>query len=1078
MTPDYVPDLQFIPNSTASHGPVKNRVQMRQQAKEALASLVPHGVRYSDLVMEGVDPTLLQQLYHEIGINVAPQPTPVTNIAQTSPGDTSQPSSGVPHVQGSEPPALHRGSGAVSTTQLTISPELSSSQPPSRLPNAPVGSVSHNSNSVADPAALTRESPAPAKAPDAAMERKDRIAQMLAARIGKALANASQPVQGLTTQASPSSASPANAGAPKSLPTSTAPTASHVTLQPTKSAKSKAQTDLVRQKMEALRREAVAKSQSSPQGHTTAPQKPTIMTDPAIAVSKELQPSAVASRQIPIDVTSESRPIRQARSGSSSTPTSALAPPQEFGMRIPGLFMTSADIQDLKKQASKAPTPQTQASEPSSTKGDQDLTFMDQPANRRSHSTSAQRFLTELNLESLSRESSRSRTGQKRPLAVDSFDDQTPPNKKRSGGRFSDDLAESIVSEKEDGEASEGIGMDIDEESQPSPVVEKAPTLPTTTPAEFIPPTAITAANKSAPVSTTAKEAEKEETWRIKNLEIEAMHKRIADMEKRRLEKQEKHSASQLQSPRASLPSSPIPPAPRPGSADPLVGATLVPFRRSLPAEVEADASLEEKPQTPISAVSSGPTADALARMEELRQKILRRKAQKSAPPVGADEELRATRQRLAETQAKLAQMELERERREAEIREDRRREVEIREEAIKLEEQLRLGMSSRERDLAPKFDNVATKPQVSIPQALSSGLTQAGTQSEPNTRIEVGMPEAYENASLTQLQPVSPSRHENSLLDEQRPQSNEDVDASRTETTPGSFEQEKQSLESEKSFATGAEDATAAEMPRSREPSLMHDENDDFGYDIASAQDARGPSRFEEGDASLPENEASVSMSDSESDAHEPAEDFDQSQAMDDSDDYDPENSLVLPEAMDTIGDMEDDDYEPAETITPIDIDHQSQLHISNDPQQGLQISDASKMEEEDPSPPLEASSNPPPTDDSEGGLQLTETNTLTKVQDYAAAVNGGTEDDLVLLDNTPASTHFTPYRSPLTSLKNFRFDSRFVDLVAGGYKSMTYSNKIDPRRPLCPTELQDGICNDSTCEEQHLQDATLKGM
>ena len=422
--------------------------------------------------------------------------------------------------------------------------------------------------------------------------------------------------------------------------------------------------------------------------------------------------------------------------------------------------------------------------------------------------------------------------------------------------------------------------------------------------------------------------------------------------------------------------------------------------------------------------------------------------------------------------------MEQERERREAEIREDRRREAEMREEAMKLEEQLRVGMSSREQDLVQKFDNAATKPQVSIPKALGSGLTPAGTESEPKTSIEVAIQEDYENESVTQLQPVSPSRHENPPLDEQRPQSNEDVDASRTNIAPGSFEQEKQSLEPEQPHATAAEDTTAAVMPRSLESPFIHDENNNFGHDVAAARDAHRPSRFEEGRASLPENEASVSMSDSESEAHEPAEGLDESQAMDDSDDYDPEHDLVLPEAVGTIEDIEDDEYEPAETITPIEIDHQSEVHISNDPQQGHQESETSEIKEQAPIPHPQAPSNPPPTDDLEGGLQLTEADTLTKLHHCAAPVNGSTEADTVLLDNAPASTHFTPYRSPLTSLKNFRFDSRFINLVAGGYRSLTYSNKIDPRRPLCSTELQDGICNDSTCAEQHLHDAKLKGM
>ena len=41
-----------------------------------------------------------------------------------------------------------------------------------------------------------------------------------------------------------------------------------------------------------------------------------------------------------------------------------------------------------------------------------------------------------------------------------------------------------------------------------------------------------------------------------------------------------------------------------------------------------------------------------------------------------------------------------------------------------------------------------------------------------------------------------------------------------------------------------------------------------------------------------------------------------------------------------------------------------------------------------------------------------------------------------------------------------------------------MTYSHRIDPRKPLCRRELEGGACNYSYCEYQHFRDLTLTGM
>lgn len=75
------------------------------------------------------------------------------------------------------------------------------------------------------------------------------------------------------------------------------------------------------------------------------------------------------------------------------------------------------------------------------------------------------------------------------------------------------------------------------------------------------------------------------------------------------------------------------------------------------------------------------------------------------------------------------------------------------------------------------------------------------------------------------------------------------------------------------------------------------------------------------------------------------------------------------------------------------------------------------------------------------------------------------------------PTASHFTPYKSALSDFKSYRFNRQFTDRVPHGYRSLTYSNIIDPAKPLCSTEAQGGICNDVDCEEQHFKQMSLAG-
>jgi hypothetical protein len=76
------------------------------------------------------------------------------------------------------------------------------------------------------------------------------------------------------------------------------------------------------------------------------------------------------------------------------------------------------------------------------------------------------------------------------------------------------------------------------------------------------------------------------------------------------------------------------------------------------------------------------------------------------------------------------------------------------------------------------------------------------------------------------------------------------------------------------------------------------------------------------------------------------------------------------------------------------------------------------------------------------------------------------------------PQPREYVPYESPLTMFKAYRFHPEYSQKVTTGFRSLTYSHKIDPQgNPFCETELSQGVCNDPTCEFQHFGKVGLTG-
>ena len=59
----------------------------------------------------------------------------------------------------------------------------------------------------------------------------------------------------------------------------------------------------------------------------------------------------------------------------------------------------------------------------------------------------------------------------------------------------------------------------------------------------------------------------------------------------------------------------------------------------------------------------------------------------------------------------------------------------------------------------------------------------------------------------------------------------------------------------------------------------------------------------------------------------------------------------------------------------------------------------------------------------------------------------------------------------------RDYRYHPKFTSDVQGGFKSLTYSNKLDPIEAMCPNELSNGTCQDQSCLHQHFHNTAING-
>ncbi|KAL4925784.1 uncharacterized protein BDV17DRAFT_179168 [Aspergillus undulatus] len=470
-------DLQLSASTDlqASPGSALSLAQLRVQAQGALLSLVPHSIRYSELVGEGINPTVLKQLYEEVGIKVPSTPPADLDVRANTSED----------VLAGANPSANLGESHRSTKQPE--PQTQVAQKPPSIEPSPTPPQSTQAN--------------PAKP----MERKEVIARMLAAKAAKKSPAAAQSQQDAAQLALPSQTVAATIERSSASSPSRDSSANEKELRVKE--KNRAQTELARQRIEQLKKQGLMRNlqKLQPDSHVSDKEQ-------GVSVQDSTQPQISAAIQHPLP---ERPPLPESASHD----------------QIPGLFMTG--------QA------------PAGTNGTHVTPLQDATLEAVSQPRSAQR---------------------KRPRASDFDDDPIPipvPKKTFSNGTNhlpSERLVIDISDDEFYGDGDEDVDMHVGTTSADLSKSAGALTAEESARAyqppieSLLPHRPATSQSFGLSTSSTPNNLRnsEQEDLRKKDLEIQAMHRRIAELEQRKKAK----LASRTQSPHASDSSPPEPAVP------------------------------------------------------------------------------------------------------------------------------------------------------------------------------------------------------------------------------------------------------------------------------------------------------------------------------------------------------------------------------------------------------------------------------------------------------------------------------------------------------------------------------------
>ncbi|KAJ9612239.1 hypothetical protein H2200_003836 [Cladophialophora chaetospira] len=1058
------PSGSFAPASIASKASVpkkmeriydnKSHAELRQLAKGAVLSLVPHKILYADLVKEGVDPQILRELYGELGLKVEPE--------QPQPRNDDIVQNDLPSQAAQTPP---------STQKLELQDHESTSRPnDTQAVSLPPAA---NAETILPPAVVDVRKQQ--SAPSPSLERKDRIAQLLAAKAGRPSPSPVAQTSTLreeSTAPAPTATSAATSEVAAAPSTSATPPASQpeaaTSTQSITVNKSKAQTELVKQKMEQLKRETQARSDATS--------------------SKSLQaPLGTPTRK-------EADVARAMPQFGSVTPLSATKVSSFFGQPsvtslIPGLFMSSTETPAVADSAiQSSPFQATSSSNVPTKRSLDDDTALPafQPPAKKSN--------VQQNLKHA-------------PSA--------PPS--------DNDL--DYQSEGEVVEDAEDDAMTLDQVPEQAPQQEYQPRqLSDIAPYSYMPAEIDQAF--TAPLQTASNNGPgSDHLYRAKQTEIEAMRQRIAEMERKKL----KRTKSQLESPASSKPTTP----PVARQEQPLISSPISQTADLTSTQRQPPNARTTSKLTREQLLERAATLKA----EVLKQRAQRQQVlQDGLPDLNA--EVKNTETQLHNSRQELVQVRAQIQSLRAELDRLAVQEKELDGEVIRFEQQLEEGREGQKQYSDElrliKLEKLAEEQADPVQQASGHAPrtqpeTAAGedfpgwSNEEPNDQET--MPQDNHTLSDDGVEDADAAVIDDEGDTEMQVEEDDDFEMSETEgvlhnapevapvlEAGSEHHQEMQGDFVDESPVADYVVATTDKEAEVTDTQIQAADEDQLG--AGEMEISPGPEDFVESHESLPPPVETVQ--ESADDALRMDDDSDGSASMSDSDD---EEEEYEPAEADSSVPLPEEEYEPAEPDTSVPMQH-SDDEGEYDPETAPVESGASTtgIEENDdvydpatfvgvPSSALaHAEQELPVNGDSAVASNATESPAQAEIMtDDVPAVSevpANTKDDLeshaqlaeadatgkpppghsenvetgAFLDGGPApSVHYVPYKTPLSSFKTYRFHADFNDTVKSGYRSLTYSNSIDPSRPLCPTELSGQTCTDTTCEDQHFSQLGL---
>ncbi|KAJ1710801.1 hypothetical protein NYO67_7006 [Aspergillus flavus] len=849
------------------------------------------------------------------------------------------------------------------------------------------------------------------------MERKEVIARMLAAKAAKSTGVPTSPPRDLTKEAPTSGSSTTDIE--KTSDTGVAAEAPAQEKEVRVREKNKAQTELARQRIEQLKKQGLMRLQQKSTSSDASPSNDL----PNSKTTNDLTPTL--------------------NSSSIQHPLPERPPDPETGAfaRIPGLFMTEV-AQASHDDPSPTPT--------------QGLVV---------DSTPQPRF-----------------NQRKRPRASD-FDEPVPlPRKTSNNGVNNSVSGDRLIIDISDDDLygdDEDDAMDI-ETSQENDV----PSVPegpagTYLSVESLPPRPATSSSQGFSLSATPQLPRNNdpEDLRRKHLEIQAMHKRIAELEKR---KQAKLAASRTQSPRAAdseiSPPGAFPPTDTEACETPIQDASASAGHNS--SQVNVMDALQE---TISSAPSHHPTSNGLScrlgsmdaeQLKDMKSKVLRKREIESGVPA-LDAEIKRSETRLAE-------LNFEQEKLLLDITRGKEGRQQLLEELSNLNTELD-GVSLEEVESA--LDNLRTTQESTnegmsvyahcsfFPASLylalfvlaytSSNAFRIVQELQPITPDDKDIEMRSGSEVSTQLQQQKGSAQEPSIntpTDTSNPPRPSDITAGQRDVSEVSRE----------STPTSSSDSTGSSMDESSDSDS--DDSDDDSDDSASVEQEEPNARPPVPDVPMSvvsdgvKEINQVAPSPLSEDHHDPLPNQPQATNVTDQSDM---SSSSSDQDIEMTEDQASDNSTVSEAYEP--------------PEPEGNASPANSVYSPPFSPaspgPVEPTVEPTVASSPVEKPQNTGEPSFGTVQELGVSQLGNNQ--VGLLDNARQpgdSNHkYSPYVSPLKSFKAFRYHPRYTDEVTGGYRSLTYSHDIDPMVYLCPFEAAGGVCNDRSCEFQHFRDMTL---